>query len=183
VTGATGATGLTGATGVQGATGVTGATGATGTMPSVSTTSTNANFYPVISSATTGSLTPNVDSDLIYNPSTNMLTTNGITANRIVGNTSIIITESTISRTLQSGDNGGIIMCTNTSGATITIPTSLPVGFSVGILAAATGVISFATSGTTLNNRQGHTKLAGQWAMGTIVQRTTNNFVLAGDTV
>jgi hypothetical protein len=73
-------------------------------------------------------------------------------------------------------------MCTNNSGATLTVPTGLPVGFSVGVMAAATGVVSFTTSGTTLNHRQSHTKLAGQWAMGTVIQRTTNNFVLAGDT-
>ena len=156
-----------------------------GTATALNTTavSTNATFYPVLSSGAGGSFAASIDTGLTYNPSTDMLTASGITANRIVGSTSIIITESTTSRTLQAGDNGGVIMCTNTSGATITVPTSLPVGFSVGILAAATGVVSFTTSGTTLNNRQSHTKLAGQWAMGTVIQRTTNNFVLAGDTV
>lgn len=156
-----------------------------GTATALNTTavSNNATFYPVLSSGTGGNFAASIDTGLTYNPSTDMLTASGITANRIVGSTNIIITESTTSRTLQSGDNGGIIHCTNTSGATLTIPTGLPVGFSVGVLAAATGVVSFATSGTTLNNRQSHTKLAGQWAMGTIIQRTTNNFVLAGDTV
>lgn len=155
-----------------------------GTATALNTTavSTNATFYPVLSSGTGGNFAASVDTGLTYNPSTDMLTASGITANRIVGSVNIIITESTTSRTLQAGDNGGVIMCTNTSGATITLPTSLPVGFSVGVLAAATGVVSFTTSGTTLNNRQSHTKLAGQWAMGTIIQRTTNNFVLAGDT-
>lgn len=155
-----------------------------GTATALNTTavSNNATFYPVLSSGT-GSSAASIDLGLTYNPSTDMLTASGVTANRIVGSTNIIITESTTARTLQSGDNGGIIHCTNTSGATLTIPTGLPVGFSVGVLAAATGVVSFATSSTTLNNRQSHTKLAGQWAMGTIIQRTTNNFVLAGDTV
>lgn len=156
-----------------------------GTATALNTTavSNNATFYPVLSSGTGGNFAASIDTGLTYNPSTDMLTASGITSNRIVGSTNIIITESTTSRTLQSGDNGGIIHCTNTSGATLTIPTGLPVGFSVGVLAAATGVVSFTTSGTTLNNRQSHTRLAGQWAMGTIIQRTTNNFVLAGDTV
>lgn len=159
-------------------------TPSSGTATALNTTavSNNATFYPVLSSGT-GSSAASIDLGLTYNPSTDMLTASGVTANRIVGSTNIIITESTTARTLQSGDNGGIIHCTNTSGATLTIPTGLPVGFSVGVLAAATGVVSFATSSTTLNNRQSHTKLAGQWAMGTIIQRTTNNFVLAGDTV
>jgi hypothetical protein len=142
---------------------------------------TNANFYPVLSSGT-GPNASSIDLALTYNPSTDMLTASGITATRFAGHPSSIITESTTSRTLQAGDNGGVIMCTNNSGATLTVPTGLPVGFSVGVMAAATGVVSFTTSGTTLNHRQSHTKLAGQWAMGTVIQRTTNNFVLAGDT-
>lgn len=156
-----------------------------GTATALNTTavSTNATFYPVLSSGTGGNFAASVDTGLTYNPSTDMLTASGITANRIVGSANIIITESTTSRTLQAGDNGGVIMCTNNSGATLTLPTGLAVGFSVGVLAAATGVVSFTTSGTTLNNRQSHTKLAGQWAMGTVIQRTANNFVLAGDTV
>ena len=159
-------------------------TPSSGTATALNTTavSNNATFYPVLSSGTGGNFAASVDTGFTYNPSTDMLTASGITANRIVGNTNIIITESTTARTLQTGDNGGIIHCTNTSGATLTIPTGLPVGFSVGVLAAATGVVSFTTSSTTLNNRQSHTKLAGQWGMATIIQRTANNFVLAGDT-
>lgn len=40
----------------------------------VTAVSTNASFYPVFVSATTGNLAPDVDGDLTYNPSTNTLT-------------------------------------------------------------------------------------------------------------
>lgn len=159
-------------------------TSGTATALNTSAVSNNATFYPVLSSGAGGAFAASIDTGLTYNPSTDMLTASGVTTGRIVGNQNIIITESTTARTLQAADNGGVIRCTNTSGATLTLPTGLPIGFSVGVLAAATGVISFTTSGgAVLNNRQSHTKLAGRWAMGTVLQDTTNNFVLAGDTV
>lgn len=159
-------------------------TSGTATALNTSAVSNNATFYPVLSSGAGGAFAASVDMGLTYNPSTDMLTASGVTMGRVVGNQNIIITESTTARTLQAADNGGIIRCTNTSGATLTLPTGLPIGFSVGVLAAATGVVSFATSGgAVLNNRQSHTRLAGRWAMGTVLQDTTNNFVLAGDTV
>ena len=151
-------------------------------MPSVATTSTDATFYPVISSSTTGSLTPNVDSDLTYNPSTNMLTAKNITSDKYIGSSSIIITESGTSKTLGASDNGAVLMFTSNSAITITVPTGLNVGFSVSVIQAGTGQITFSASSTTINNRQSHTKTAGQWAVASLIQRTTNNFVLAGDT-
>lgn len=180
-TGATGSIGLAGATGATGPAGI-GSTGATGTMPSVSTTSTNAAFYPVISSATIGSLTPNVDSDLTYNPSTNMLTAKNITSDKYIGSSNIIITDSGTSRTLGASDNGAVLMFTSATAVTLTVPTGLDVGFSVTVIQAGAGQITFTASGTTINNRQSHTKTAGQWAVASLIQRTTNNFVLAGDT-
>lgn len=105
-----------------------------------------------------------------------------LTTTRYIANSSIIITESTTSRTLSTNDNGSVIMCTNSSATTITVPTGLDVGFSVTVIQAGTGQVTFSPSSTTLNNRQSHTKTAGQWGVVSLFQRTSNNFILSGDT-
>jgi hypothetical protein len=43
--------------------------------------------------------------------------------------------------------------------------------------------VQFATSGTTFNNRNNHTKIAGRHGMVTLVCDTTNVFYLGGDTI
>jgi hypothetical protein len=58
----------------------------------ISTTTTNAAFYPTFVSGTTGNLSQSVDSGLIYNPSTNSLSVTGT------------ITQSGITRTPYSGN-------------------------------------------------------------------------------
>lgn len=182
--GATGATGVTGATGAAGGIGATGATGPSTAINATAIT-TNATFYPVFVAAAGSNQTPSVDTTatvLGYNPSTSMLTTGGVTSDKYVGSSSIIITDSGTSRTLSNSDNGTILHFTASSAITITVPTALDVGFTVTIIQAGTGQITFSASSTTINNRQGHIKTAGQWAIVSLVQRTTNNFVLAGDT-
>lgn len=170
-----------------GATGATGLTGATGPSTAINATAitTNATFYPVFVAAAGSNQTPSVDTTatvLGYNPSTSMLTTGGVTSDKYVGSSSIIVTDSGTSRTLSSSDNGTVLHFTGSSAITITVPTGLDVGFTVTIIQAGTGQITFSASSTTINNRQSHTKTAGQWAIVSLIQRTTNNFVLAGDT-
>lgn len=170
-----------------GATGATGLTGATGPSTAINATAitTNATFYPVFVAAAGSNQTPSVDTTatvLGYNPSTSMLTTGGVTSDKYVGSSSIIVTDSGTSRTLSSSDNGTVLHFTSSSAITINVPTGLDVGFTVTIIQAGTGQITFSASSTTINNRQSHTKTAGQWAIVSLIQRTTNNFVLAGDT-
>lgn len=105
-----------------------------------------------------------------------------LTTTRYIASSSIVITESGTSRTLSATDNGSVIMCTSGSATTITVPTGLDVGFNITLIQAGAGQITFSASSTTINNRQSHTKTAGQWAVTSLFQRTTNNFVLAGDT-
>lgn len=144
--------------------------------------STNATFYPVFCGGSGAPFVANVDADLNYNPNTNMLTTKSVTSDKYLGSSTSVTEETTTGRILSTSDNGSIIMCTNNSATTITVPTGLPVGFTVSVIQAASGQITFSPSGTTINNRQGHTKTAGQWAIITLIERIDNNFVLAGDT-
>jgi hypothetical protein len=80
--------------------------------------------------------------------------------------------------TLQASDNGNVLRFSNT--CTVTLP-SLRVGFTVGIIQEGSGQITFTTSGTTMHQRQGFTKTAGQYAMATLVVNDTNTYVLTGD--
>ncbi len=90
--------------------------------------------------------------------------------------------------TLLTSDTGRIIDHANGSGITVTLPNNLPVGFCCTYAQSGAGQVNFsAASGATLHNRQAHTKLAGQWAEGTLYVRANSGgsaaeYVLAGDT-
>lgn len=83
--------------------------------------------------------------------------------------------------TLQASDNGKVVELGNAAAITLTIPV-LTAGFNCLIRQVAAGVPSWTASGTTLRNRQSHTKLAGQWAEASISYRTTTEVVISGDT-
>lgn len=90
--------------------------------------------------------------------------------------------------TLQSSDRGKVVELTNGSSITLTIPSTLAVGFCCTIVQGGAGQVNVsAGSGATLRNRQSHTKLAGQWAGATLYVRTNSGgsaaeYVLNGDT-
>jgi len=84
--------------------------------------------------------------------------------------------------TLQASDNGGIVTCSNASAITVTVPSGLGVGFNCMIIQKGAGQVTFSPSSTTINNRQSHTKSAGQHALVTLVADVANNFTLGGDT-
>ena len=82
---------------------------------------------------------------------------------------------------LLSSDNGKIINI-NVSGAfTLTVPSSLPVGFNCTVVQYGTGQISLATSGTTLRNRNSYTKSAGQFSIITIINMGSETYITSGE--
>jgi hypothetical protein len=93
----------------------------------------------------------------------------------------VINTQTGTTYTLQASDNGKVVELSNAAAITLTIPV-LTVGFNCLIRQVAAGVPSWTASGTTLRNRQSHTKLAGQWAEASISYRTTTEVVISGDT-
>jgi hypothetical protein len=84
--------------------------------------------------------------------------------------------------TLVAADNGKVVTCNHGSAITVTVPASLGAGFNCMVVQKGAGQVTFAESSTTINQRQSHTKIAGQHGVATLVATADDVFVLAGDT-
>jgi len=84
--------------------------------------------------------------------------------------------------TLLASDNGKVVVLNNGSAVTVTVPSGLGAGFNCSFVQKGAGQVSFSASGTTINNRQSHTKINAQFGVASIVAYADNVFVLAGDT-
>lgn len=86
--------------------------------------------------------------------------------------------------TVYEGLCGSVLVCTNTSPITITIPSGLTSGFNLTIIQAAAGQITIAAgAGTTVNARNG-LKTAGLNAIiGIISAVNSTTFFVTGDTI
>jgi len=83
--------------------------------------------------------------------------------------------------TVAASDNGKVVVLNNASAITVDIDTGLPAGFNCSFVQKGAGQVSF--SGTaTVNNRQSHTKINGQYGVASIVAYDTDTYILAGDT-
>jgi hypothetical protein len=85
------------------------------------------------------------------------------------------------------GDNGKIITLSNGSAITLTVHQAAAAGFNCLIIQLGAGQVTVAAGGTgNVRNRSGHTKLAGQYGMGSIFvvsnAGTAPEVYLAGDT-
>lgn len=88
--------------------------------------------------------------------------------------------------TVQASDTGRHILLTNASAITVTVPNTLAAGFQCSWEQGGAGQITF-SGGATLNNRQSHTKSAGQHAVGMLSCKTNSGgtsavVTLGGDT-
>jgi len=90
--------------------------------------------------------------------------------------------QTSTSYTLQSSDNGKVVTLDNASAITLTIPSGLGDGFNCLIVQKGNGQISLTASGTTLINRQNHSKTAGRYAVLSIVNIGSETLIVAGDT-
>ena len=87
----------------------------------------------------------------------------------VSGFTGVLNAQTGTTYTLDATDNGKIVTLSNASGITLTIPNSLIVGFNCLIVQLGAGQVTVAAgSGATLRNRSSHTKIAGQYGLGTI---------------
>ena len=90
--------------------------------------------------------------------------------------------------TLQASDNNKVVTLTNAAAITLTLPNSLSAGFNCIIVQGGAGQVTVtAAAGATRNNRQGHTKLAGQHASGSVLVTANSNgtsavYNFSGDT-
>ena len=82
---------------------------------------------------------------------------------------------------LVAADNGKVVTLSNAAAITLTVPADLGAGFNCLIVQLAAGQVTPTASGTTINQRLGYTKTAGQYAVATLVAYAANTFVLSGD--
>ena len=92
------------------------------------------------------------------------------------------LNDQTASYQLVAGDNGKVIVLNNGSALNLTVPSGLGAGFNCSVIQKGAGQVTFVASSTTINNRQSHTKIAGQYGVATLVAYVADTFVLAGDT-
>jgi hypothetical protein len=86
--------------------------------------------------------------------------------------------------TLVIGDAGKLIDMSNAGAIALTIPANGTVAFPVGtiitVLQSGAGQVTVGITSDTLNGRNG-LKTAGQWAVITLIKRTSTTWVLSGD--
>jgi len=87
---------------------------------------------------------------------------------------------SSSSYTLNSSDNGKLIILSNPTDITLTIP-ALFKGFNCMIIQGGVGQIVLSSSGSTINNRNAYSKTSGQYAMLTLVYIFDNVIISGGD--
>ena len=100
----------------------------------------------------------------------------------LAGFTAALNDQTVTAYTLVAADKGKVVTCNNGAAITVTVPAGLGAGFTCTVIQKGAGQVTFATSSTTVNNRQSHTKIAGQHGVATLVATAADTFVLAGDT-
>lgn len=84
--------------------------------------------------------------------------------------------------TLASTDNNKVFLITSTTDITITVPNTLPVGFSCQIIQGGAGLITLLGSSVTLNSSNGLKTRATNSVIGLVMNTATTGFVM-GDTI
>jgi hypothetical protein len=82
---------------------------------------------------------------------------------------------------LVAADSGKILRCTSGSAVTVNMPSTDPGGnFSVAVIRAGTGSVTFAANGKTLNSYSGALAIAGQHAWASLIRVAANTYNLSG---
>ena len=111
-----------------------------------------------------------------------LVQSNNFNGNAISGFDASINDQTGTAYTLLSSDNGKVVVLNNGSAITVTVPSGLGAGFNCSFIQKGAGQVSFSASGTTINNRQSHSKINAQYGVASIVAYAADTFVLAGDT-
>lgn len=92
------------------------------------------------------------------------------------------VSETTTSRTLSDSDNGKVIVCSNSSITTVTIPNGLTAGFSCTLVQSAAGQVTVAVSGgASVFGYAGNLTTKGQYASLNIIPTGANAYLVEGD--
>jgi hypothetical protein len=94
----------------------------------------------------------------------------------------IIDNSKTAGFTLGATDNNKVFLITSASNITVTVPNTLPVGFSCQFIQGGVGTITLAGSSVTLNSSNGLTSRATNSVVGIIMNTATTGFVF-GDSI
>lgn len=144
-----------------------------------------------------GTISPTVRLDVIGNNTTAARFSSGsviisgnltVTGSVFVSGSSIYgqvaeLTSSTSNYTLLRQDSGKFLNVNSGSAVTVTVPTGLPTGFTVSLCQLGAGQVTVSGAvGVSINNRQSHTKTAGQYAVVSIVGTSADTYVFVGDT-
>ena len=156
--------------------------------PRISLTGTNDNT--TIKNAAGTSVTP-ATGLLVYNTTANGTAPNNVLPGYYYYNgstwiqisTGLIIDNSKAAGfTLGATDNNKVFLITSASAVTVTVPNTLPVGFSCQIIQGGVGTITMAGSSVTLNSSNGLTTRATNSVIGLVMNATTTGFVM-GDSI
>jgi hypothetical protein len=102
--------------------------------------------------------------------------------NSILGFDASINEQNGTTYTLLSSDAGKVITLNNASAITLTVPTGLGANFNCTLVQLGAGQVTISGSGTTVSNRSGYTKIAGQYGVATLLSYADTTWILAGDT-
>jgi hypothetical protein len=152
--------------------------------PRVALTATNV-FSPIVgtSSAATGLL--------VYNTASTGNAPNNVVPGYYywngtvwvqISNGLIIDNSKSAGFTLAAADNNKVFLITSASAITVTVPSTLPIGFSCQIIQGGAGAITIAGSGVTLNSSNGFVTRATNSVIGLVMNSTTTGFVM-GDSI
>jgi len=107
----------------------------------------------------------------------------GIFADNYQFTAQAINTQSGTTYTLKTTDNGKVIVFTNGSAVTLTIPSGLGVGFNCSVVQYGTGQVAVsAGAGVTLRLRSSANKTGGQYSVSSLISVVANEYLFAGDT-
>lgn len=102
--------------------------------------------------------------------------------NSILGFDASINAQTGTTYTLLSSDAGKVITLNNASAITLTVPTGLGANFNCTLVQLGAGQVTISGSGTTINNRNSHTKIAGQYGVASLLSYADTTWILAGET-
>jgi hypothetical protein len=84
--------------------------------------------------------------------------------------------------TLTAADNNKLFFINSVSAVTVTVPATLPVGFSCQLIQVGAGTVTFAPSSTTLNSASGLSTRTTNSVIGLVMNNATIGYVF-GDTI
>ncbi|MCZ2487190.1 hypothetical protein [Aquirufa antheringensis] len=94
----------------------------------------------------------------------------------------VIDASKTTSFSVTAVDNNKLFLISSSTAVTVTIPNTLPIGFSCQFIQTGSGTITLAGSGFTLNSANGLTSRSINSAIGLVMSTSTSGYVF-GDTM